>query len=104
MRTRDCRDRRSLYETARESHSRRKHEHFAVAHLIFRKDIRAGFRIYLNFRVWKARLDRPDGLDFVGNGDKKYFLAHCTTCTSAGPKGADLPTFCHGLVYTDLRL
>ena len=49
----------------------REHEHFAVVELIFRKDIRTGFRVYLNFRVWKARLDRSDGLDFVGNGDKE---------------------------------
>jgi len=42
---------------------------------MFRKDIRTGFRVYLNFRVGKAGLDRSNSLDFVGNGDKKYFLA-----------------------------
>ena len=104
MRMRGCRDRRSAYENARVSHSRRKHEHFAVAHLIFRKDVRTGFRIDRNFRVRKTRLDRPNGLDLVGDGDKKYFPAHCTTCPSAGPKGADLPAFCHGLLlYMGLR-
>ena len=50
---------------------RRDHEHLAVIDLIFRKDIRTGFRIYLNFRVGEARLDRSDGLVFVGNGDKE---------------------------------
>src|SRR5579872_1737794 len=84
------------------SRSRRKHEHFAIVDLIFRKDIRTGFRIYLNFRVRKARLDRPDGLDFVGNSDKEYFLSHCATCPSAGPQGTDLPAFCHSSVYMDL--
>ena len=49
----------------------REHEHFAVIDLIFRKDIRTGFRIYLNFRIGKACLDRSDGLYFVGNGDKE---------------------------------
>jgi len=49
----------------------REHEHFAVIDLIFRKDIRTGFRIYLNFRVGKACLDRSDGLYFIGNGDKE---------------------------------
>ena len=49
----------------------REYEHFAIVDLIFRKDIRTGFRIYLNFRVGKARLDRSDSLDFVGDGDKE---------------------------------
>jgi hypothetical protein len=53
------------------SRSLRDHEHLAVADLVLSKNIRIGFRIYLNFRVGKARLDRSDGLDFVGNGDKK---------------------------------
>jgi hypothetical protein len=47
------------------------HNHLAVADLMFRKDLRTGFRMYFNFRVRKARLDRLDRLDFVGNGDKK---------------------------------
>ncbi len=47
------------------------HNHFAVADLMFRKDLRTGFRMYFNFCVRKARLDRLDRLDFVGNGDKK---------------------------------
>ena len=49
----------------------REHEHFAVIDLLFRKDIRTSFRIYLNFRVGKACLDRSDGLYFIGNGDKE---------------------------------
>ena len=60
--------RRSLH---RRSRPLREYEHFAVVDLIFRKDIRTGFRIYLNFRVGKARLDRSDGLGFVGDGDKE---------------------------------
>lgn len=56
---------------ARGSRSRREHEHFAIADLIFRKDIRTGFRLDLKFRVGKARSDRSDGLDLVGNGDKE---------------------------------
>lgn len=48
-----------------------KHEHFAVADLIFRKNVRTGFRVYLNFRVGKACFDCSDSLDFVGNGNKK---------------------------------
>ena len=46
-------------------------EHFAVVELMFRKHIRTGFRLYLNFRVGKARLDCSNRVDFVGNGDKK---------------------------------
>ena len=49
----------------------REHEHFAVIDLIFRKDIRTGFRIYLNFRVGKACSDRSECLCFVGNGNKE---------------------------------
>jgi len=47
------------------------HEHFAVIDLMFRKNIRTGFRVYLNFRVREARLHGSDSLDFIGNGDKK---------------------------------
>ena len=47
------------------------HEHLAVNDLIFRKNIRTGFRIYLKFRVGKARLDCSEGLLFIWNGDKK---------------------------------
>jgi hypothetical protein len=78
--------------------SLREHEHFAVVDLILRKNIRTGFRVHLNFRVGKAHLDRSDGRDFVGNGDKEYFLAHCTTGASARSHGANLPALCHGLV------
>ena len=60
--------RRSLH---RRSRPLREYEHFAVVDLIFRKDIRTSFRIYLNFRIGKARLDRSDGLGFVGDGDKE---------------------------------
>jgi len=49
----------------------REYEHFAVVDLMFRKHTRTGFRMYLNFRVGKARLDRSDGLNFVGDGDKE---------------------------------
>jgi len=42
-----------------------------VNDLIFRKNIRTGFRIYLKFRVGKARLDCSEGLLFIWNGDKK---------------------------------
>ena len=55
----------------RGSRPRWEHEHFAVVDLIFRKDIRTGFRNYPNFRVGKARLDSSDGLNLVGNGDKE---------------------------------
>jgi hypothetical protein len=47
------------------------HEHLTVNDLIFRKNIRTGFRIYLKFRVGKARLDCLEGLLFIWNGDKK---------------------------------
>ncbi len=47
------------------------HEHFAVIDLMFRKNIRTGFRVYLNFRVREAHLHGSDSLDFIGNGDKK---------------------------------
>jgi hypothetical protein len=53
------------------SRSIREHEHFTVADLILRKDIRTGFRIYLDVRVGKASLDRSEGFDFVGNTDKE---------------------------------
>jgi hypothetical protein len=66
---------------------------------MFSKKILTGFRIYLNFRVGQTRLDRLDGLDFVGNGDKEQFLSHCTTGASSRPHRADLPAFCHGLVW-----
>lgn len=86
---------RSLWPAQRCSRFRRQHEHFAIIDLIFRKNIWAGFRIYLNFRVRQARLDCSDGLGLIGNSNEEYFLAHCTTCASARPAGADLPTFCH---------
>src|SRR6185312_9649351 len=75
----------------------RENEHFAVAELVLRKEFRAGFGVYLDFRVGKAGLDRSDGLDLVGNCDKKQFLAHCTAATGRS-HGADLPTICHGSV------
>lgn len=53
---------------------------------------------YLNFRIGKAPLDRG----FVGNGDKESFSAHCATCASAKPRGADLPASCHGLNITQV--
>ena len=74
------------------------HEHFSLVDLIFRKDIRAGFRFYLDFRVGKTRLDSSDRFVFVRNGYKKHFPAHSTTGASARPRRADLPALCHGLV------
>jgi len=60
----------------------RDYEHFAIVDLIFRKDIRIGFRIYLNFRAGKARLDRSDSLDFVGDGE----LEHVRVMSALPPK------------------
>jgi len=49
----------------------REHKHFTVVDLIFRENMRTGFRIYLNLRVGKTCLDRSEGFDFVDNGDKE---------------------------------
>jgi hypothetical protein len=78
--------------------SRREHEHFAVIDLIFSKDFGTCFGIYRNFRIRKARSDRLDRLPSVSDGDQKQLLARRTICASAGPQGADLPTFCHGAI------
>jgi hypothetical protein len=54
-----------------ESQLIRKHEHFTFADFELRKQLRPGFRIYRDFRVGKARLNRPERLALIGDRDKE---------------------------------
>ena len=51
-----------------------KHKDFAVEHAVLGEKLWIGFRIDANRCVRMARFNRPNGLTFVRDGDKRPFL------------------------------